>query len=184
MRSPSLVLILSLSSLGLPAQQSRATQPTTFIIPTSGIGCPVGFGAELNTQLILRSASDQSAPQSSSEKKHDDAPLLELTFHRLETPRIVRATVSVHGLSAKGLFLPASNRTSANRTQIFTLNQESDVRGLARREVKVTGMPFVRWAEVTELNYADGTAWHASPDQECRAALSLFHLIDAPASTR
>jgi hypothetical protein len=170
MRNAFLLLILSTGTI-LSAQQHSA--PTVYNLPLASSDCPVNFGAELNSRLIARTVEDA--------QKHGDSPRLKLTFGHKDAPKILGATVTIHGLSSSRRYLPVSERSAANRTQTFKLDQAAGSPGLAHTEVWVTQMALVRWAEVTELNYADGTTWHPSRFTQCRAVPSLFHPVNLTA---
>ena len=87
----------------------------------------------------------------------------------------------VHGLLASAGYLPVGERSQTARTQAFELNLAPGKAAVAETEVTVTKMRFVRWAELTELRYADGSTWHPSGTAECRAVPSLFRLVDLAA---
>ena len=172
MRRTDLLLLLLTASLSLSAQQTRfATKAARY--PLVSGGCPVNFGAELEGRAVMRSAEDA--------KHAIDSPLLKLTFTHLKTPMIKAATVTVHGLSATGRYLQVAEQPSEDRTQTFDLAGPSDASDLVSTEVSVNKMALVRWVEVTELTYADGSSWHSSDLAQCHAVPSRFHLVDATA---
>jgi hypothetical protein len=164
MRNTFLLLLLLSTGIGLSAQQTLPRAQVT-VRPLASSTCPVNFAAQLNSRFIKRAAGDV--------RKHDDVPLLKLTFGQLNTPEILSATVTIHGLSPSSRYMLVNEPSGANRTQTFQLDQA----GLGNTEVSVTQMRFVRWAEVTALNYADGTTWHSSRYEQCRAVPSNFHLV-------
>jgi hypothetical protein len=164
MRRSILLLTVLSASASLWAQQTAGAKPW------SGDGCPIGFGAQVNGRAIVRTVEDR--------KKNGDGPLLELMFAVHDTPRIVSASVMVHGLSSSDRYLPVSQRPDENISQRFELGGERGV-GLTEAEVRMNRILFVRWAEVTDLRYADGTVWHASPEAQCRTVPSKLLLVDA-----
>ncbi|HEV2709092.1 MAG TPA: hypothetical protein VGU67_02660 [Edaphobacter sp.] len=170
MRNTFLLLLLLSTDIGLSAQQTLPPVQTTVIRPLASSACPVNFDAQLNSRFIKRAAGEV--------RKHDDAPLLQLTFGQLSAPEILSATVAIHGLSPSSRYMPVNEPSGANRTQTFQLDQTPGSAGLGHTEVLVTQMRFVRWAEVTALNYADGTTWHPSSHEQCRAVPSNFHLVN------
>ena len=173
MRNTFLLLILLSMGIALSAQQDTPSAPATFTKPLTENGCPVDFGAQVNSRPIARTIEDV--------RKHGNSPLLELTFGHRNTPKILGVTVTIHGLSSSRRFLPVSERSGEQRVQTFRLGPAHGSADLAHTEVWVTKMLFVRWAEVIELNYADGTTWHESPSAQCRAVPDLFHLVDLTA---
>ena len=174
MRYASLLPIVLSMSFGLPAQQMTSGTATVLTLPNLGEGCPVGVGAQLDGRAVMRTAGDAKAKV--------DSPLLQLSFDRQDQPRIVGARVTVHGVVPTSRLLPAAEHDDANRTQSFDLDRLSAKRqDVVEREVSVTRMTFVRWVDVTELRYADGSTWHASKEAQCRAVPSGFRLVDLAA---
>jgi hypothetical protein len=170
MRNAFLLLMVLSAGVYVSAQQAISANPA------KSVGCPIGFGAQVNARAIAQTAEDQ--------KKIGDAPLLELTFGQRDTPKIVSASVTVHGLSSSHRFLPVDQGSDENATESFELGQGHGATGLTHTAVWVRKMLFVNWAEVTELKYADGSTWHASSDSQCRVVPSKLRLIDAVAGQR
>jgi dipeptidyl aminopeptidase/acylaminoacyl peptidase len=160
-------LLLTLLSVGasIPAQQ---------IIPSGNEGCPIGFSAQLNGRAIARTVEDQ--------KKNGDGPLLELTFGRRDSLKMLSASITVHGLSSSNRYLPVNQRSDEKATQTFELRPVNGAADLTNAEVWLNKILFVSWVELTEMKYADGSAWHASSGVQCRAVPSKFLLVDATAT--
>ncbi len=168
MRNALLLLALLSTGLYIPAQQTSSTGS-----PTSE-GCPIGLSAQVNGRAIARSVEDQ--------KKNGDGPLLELTFERRNAPKMLSASVTVHGLASSNRYLPVNKGIDENRIQSFDLGPSQGASELTNTEVRVTKMLFVRWIEVNELRYADGSTWHASSGEQCSAVPSKLRLVDASAA--
>ena len=165
MRDASFLMILLLAGGHLSAQTIAPSEPAS-------IGCPVHFGAEVSGRAVARSAKDA--------KKDDSAQLLELKFSPLSA-HIVSATVIVHGLSQKGRFLPANSATHEDETQVFHLKEASGTPGLVHSDVWISKMTVIKWAELTELQYEDGSVWQPSKDSQCRSVPSGLRLVNATA---
>ena len=170
MRNTFLLPLLLSTATGLSAQQTLPRAQVTITRSLASRACAVNFDAQLNSRFIKRDPGDV--------RKHDDAPLLKLTFGPLSAQKVVSATVTIHGLSPSSRYMLVNKPSGANRTQTFQLDQTPGSAGLSDTEVRVTQMRFVRWAELTALSYADGTTWHPSRYEQCRAVPSNFHLVD------
>ncbi len=175
MRNALLLLLLLSTGVSLSAQQSHFGPPTSIFVRTSGTECPVNFDAQLNSQPQRHFIQEQ--------KKFSDSPLLDLTFGYPKTAKIIGASITVHGVSASNSarYRTVSEPAGPQKTQTFRLDRAPESTGLAHAQVRVTEMMFVRWAEITELRYADGTAWHPTSLAQCRALPSGFRLISQPA---
>ena len=162
MRDTLLLLTMFSASVCGMSQQTIASGPAAIE------GCPIGFAAQVNARVIARSIDD--------EKKHGDAPLLELAFRHDGSP-IVSASVAVHGWSASNRFLPVFQSSAGQTAQMFEL--VSGAAGLRESEVRPDKVLFVDWVEVTGLKYADGSVWDKSADVQCRVDVSKFRLVGA-----
>jgi hypothetical protein len=175
MRNALLLLLLLSTGVTLSAQQSLVGHPSSIFVQTSGTGCPVNFDAQLNSQPQRHFIQEQ--------KTFSDSPLLDLTFGHRKWVKIIGASITVHGVSGSNSaqYFLVSRETSQDKTQTFKVDRPSKSVGLARVQVLVTKMTFVRWAEITELRYADGSIWHPSALAQCHARPSGFHLVSQPA---
>jgi hypothetical protein len=182
MRNRSVLLVVVLAGACLSAQDksvsSAASASDSLTAKTqwraeehgASEGCPVKFGAAVSSRAVVRSTTD--LPRNGS------AVLLQLSFNGVGAPKIFKASVRVHGWAPARRFLPVGAAPQEDRTQVFQLVDTSGGAGLAHRDLWVSRM-LVRWAEITELRYADGSVWRASKESYCRATPSLFHLVDA-----
>jgi hypothetical protein len=134
--------------------------------------CPVGFHAEVDPRLTLR--------QVQNGKQAADSTLVQLHFDPIEPKKaIVSASVTAHGFAPASAFLLVQQTLEDNRTQAFELKGGSSTAGLVRTEVDVTAVPFVRWVELNQVTYADGSVWHPAAGLACKARLSKFHYVSA-----
>jgi hypothetical protein len=182
MRNLSLLLVV-LAGASLSAQDKSVSSPpstqASLAVPAQwsadahrSEGCPVRFGAAVSSRAVIHTANDLPADGS--------AVLLQLSFMGTGAPKIAKASVRVHGWVPARRFVPVGSAPPEDRTQVFQLVDTSGTSGLVNRDVRVNRM-LVRWAEITELRYADGSVWKTSQDSYCRATPSLFHLVDAVA---
>ncbi len=170
MRNVSMVALLILAGTSMSAQKDKNNQPTVLIVQTSS-NCPVSFGANLSGRAVVRSADDAKIDSS--------AQLLELSFVPLDTPSIKNAGIIVHGLSQKGRLLPVHNSPAEDAFQAFQLRRLAGATSLNGADVWITKVTAAQWVEITDLEYVDGSSWHASKNSLCHAKLSGFKLVDA-----
>jgi hypothetical protein len=169
MRGVSLLAVLLSVGVGMPAQQVVRGQ---WEVPeVTSVGCPVSFGASLSARAIVRSTQD-------GEEQDPNAKLVELRFGLSDAFRVVGAQVVIHGLTEYAQVLPVAGGPKDELSQTFQLKVVSDSSGLTEHDVWVSKM-IVRWAEVTELRYADGSVWQPSKVAYCRAVPSLYQPVDA-----
>ncbi len=172
MRNVSMVALLILASTSMSAQNGKGNQPKVSIVQAS-TSCPVGFGANLSGRAVARSADDA--------RKDSSAQLLELSFVSLDTPSIKNAGIIVHGLSQKSRLLPVQNSPAEDALQAFKLRPLADSTSLNRADVWITKITAAQWVEIIDMEYVDGSSWHASKTSICHAKLSGFKLVDATA---
>jgi hypothetical protein len=134
--------------------------------------CPVGFRAEVDPRLTLREVRNG--------KQAAYSTLVQLRFDATPAKKsIVSANVTAHGFAPASKFLLVQQTPEDNRTQAFELKGGSSTAGLVRTEVDVTAVPFVRWVELNQVTFADGTVWHPAAGLVCKAELSRFHYVSA-----
>jgi hypothetical protein len=139
-----------------------------FSAPSASAGCPVKFGAQIDSRLVARSIAD--------EHKNPNSQILKVTFDRVDSPTVVNASITVHGFSPSSRLLPVEQHSEANKTQTFELKSGPGL-DLSQTDLKITGLALVRWAEVTELRFSDGSTWHKSASEQCSATPSGFRLV-------
>ncbi len=164
----------------LPAQQAqaksdqltkRADELMAQVIRQAQ-ACPVGFQAEVDPRLVKREVKDG--------KKVVESTSVRLSFMPTDAKKtMVAASVTAHGIAPSGQLMLVSGSLEESRTQAFQLKWASGAAGLLEREVTVTDVPFVRWVELNQVTYGDGTVWSAAEGASCRAELSKFHYVSA-----
>jgi hypothetical protein len=171
MRGFSLLAVLLSVGAGLPAQQVVRGQ---WEVPDiTSVGCPVSFGASLSARAIAHSARDGG-------EQDQNSKLVELRFGRSDALAVVGAQVVIHGLAENARVLPVAGAPKGELSQTFQLKAVSDSSGLTEHDVWVSKM-IVRWAEVTELRYADGSVWRPSKGAYCRSVPSMYQPVNAEA---
>jgi len=161
--------MFSFGSFALAQQASVATSQLSQ-------GCPIGFGAQIDSRLIARTIDD--------ERKGAIGPFLTLKFQPRGTASISAATVTVHGLTSYSRYLPVSESTNGHATQSFHLTSDQRAAGLRDADVHVDKVISVDWVDLKSVQYADGSQWLSAPDEQCRAAVSKLLLIDAVVGQR
>jgi hypothetical protein len=105
--------------------------------------------------------------------------ILLLKDARRENPaeaRMLGATVTVHGTTAKGQILPADTRPSASGEVVKTL----EVRLTAYGEPEVSGdlllpgFTSARMVDLDSVTYDDGSTWRLSGTDSCHVAPDLL----------
>jgi hypothetical protein len=132
--------------------------------------CPVGFRAEVDPRLTLRDVKNG--------KKDADSTFLRVIFEPTDAKTtIVSASVTAHGVAPHGQLMLVGQSADENRTQAFELTRGTGTAGLVQKEIEVTAVPFVRWVELNQITYADGSVWHAAEGTTCKSVLSKFHPV-------
>ena len=177
MRISGWVLGLGVAALttGMAAQENQAAHEPLSAIPPQvilGDSCPVGFHAEVDPRLLMRAAKDGRGKA--------DATVVRLDFEARGThKKISAARVTAYGVAPAGLLMPVGQAPGAKRTQAFEITPGKADAGLVSTEINVTAVPFVRWVQLNQLTYSDGSVWHATPGLACKSALTGFHLVSA-----
>jgi len=159
----SFLLLTASVALCLPGWAQMPMTPSL-----SAMGCPVNFSVERKPI--------GSIIQTDGKQLRRSGQGVQINFHPSDAARIVRASVVVHGLSGRATMLPI---TQANNkvTQSFDL-QRKNGKQLATRELWPKSMAVVESVEITSLEFADGSTWHASDASRCSSSPSLYLPVD------
>ncbi len=175
-------MMAAAGSLALSAQQTQPKEQTERERLTKMVdevmakmvaqlqSCPVGFRAEVDPRLTLREVRNG--------RKDSDSTRVRLSFTPADAKKtIVAASVTAHGFAPTSQFMLVGQTADDTRTQAFVLTQGRGAAGLVQTEVEVTVVPFVRWVELNQITYADGSVWHAAEGTTCKSVLSRFHPV-------
>ena len=171
MRSqPTLAALLLSAPLAL-AQPVPSQAPVVLVQPPASQSCPVGILAQRRSPLQIDRAEDHLAP---------DHPLLSVQFRRLEAPPLLAVRITAHGSTGSSRLLPAAHSSATDASETFHLERTAGATDLRRGTLDPHRLSSFSWIEVTELRYADGTAWHPSAASRCVAEPNGFLLIANP----
>lgn len=167
----SLAVLLASSAIAqqptlIPAPQER---PLSILQPT----CPIGFTAQANSLSRMARTLDGA--------DRTNRQAVSLQFHNKDGHSLTSATIVVHGANQTGLYLETSGSPEKKESRSFRLTPTAWQDGSARDKVIVNGITVLRSAEVTEMQFADGTVWHPTAFSACRAQLNGFRLIPGSA---
>ena len=154
------LLLVSLCASAAAQRNSRPTVPSSG--PFAYRGCPVGFLAQRQSATELRYAADG--------KPVRNGQGVRLALVSSSEKKIVKASAIVHGVSNKSRLLPVSDEAQADLAEIFVLGLGFELR--LRSDVWPDKVGIVQWVDQTEIQYADGSAWQATPSTRCRVAPS------------
>lgn len=176
MRYPSAVLIaVLLSSATLVAQTGTHGTTALFTPGPASESCPVNFFVNRAPAPVVRMLAKENQPTRSSLG-------LEMNLARSGASRVVKAIVTVHGPSGQARLMPAATiNTNADRTETFELRNDAAAQSELRQAVWLKKMNAVSWVDLTAIEYADGSTWHASHLSQCRAVPSKLLPVNAVA---
>ena len=169
MRGVSGLLVLVMASAGVWAQGNAHNEITALVGPPSTAGCPVGFSAERRSITEVRYAKDGRQLRGQG---------LELKFDsRTEPKKILKANVTVRGVTGEARVMPAGSGSTDDVAEIFQLGVAAGEDSLRHSSIWTERVATVRWVDLTEVSYTDGSEWHASQGQRCRVEPNGFLLV-------
>jgi hypothetical protein len=137
--------------------------------------CPVGLQVEHSSGLFTY----QSAKAGPADQvKPSSEQWLDLKMTNFSTREIVRAEITVHGLSYKQRLVPVS----APAPDLWkTVEVALDVKGNGSGSSELSFGHFsnIRTVDLNSITYADGSTWHASSPGACSVAPGLIMRISA-----
>lgn len=175
MRYPSMPLIaVLLSSAALMAQTNPHGAPALFTAGPASESCPVNFFVDRTSASAVRMFANEN-------KSIHSGLGLEMNLARSGASKVAKATVTVHGSSPQAHLMPATTHTDADMTETFELRSDAEANGQLHSAVWLKKMSAVSWVDLTDIEYADGSTWHASSLSQCRAVPSKLLPVDAVA---
>jgi hypothetical protein len=168
----SLTSVLPAQTLSHPAiaAPSAPAQVATVLNAPSPSSCPVGLRA--NPAVGLTQNTIDTKPGVPSQT-------LTMELNNLGSRNITRAQFTVHGLTAHGQINPATlsdpDAPTASRQVELSLKVAHDSKASA--PLLAEGFTSIRWIELDSLTYADGSAWHSSPQHTCSVVPNRFMLV-------
>jgi hypothetical protein len=169
MRGVSGLLVLVMASAGVLAQGNAHSEMTVLAGPPDSSGCPVGFSAERRSTTEVRYAKDGREIRGQG---------LELKFDsQTEPKKILKANVTVHGVTGEARVIPAGSRDSDDVAELFQLEAGAGEESLRHSSIWTQRVSTVRWVDLTEVAYVDGSVWLASASGRCRIEPNGFLLI-------
>jgi hypothetical protein len=158
-----------------PALQSNSSASSVVLrnIPIGG-ECPIGFRANRQASPQILSAGDT--------QKNTPALGLHLTLDHQTAPAIESIEITVYGVSPKVRALPtnqwaADNDTRDTISKSFQLQRSAGTETLNNADIWMHQVGALRWVDLNEIRYTDGTSWRPSSSAKCRAVPSNLVLI-------
>jgi hypothetical protein len=200
MRGSLIVSVLFLAASALSAQDTKAAtvvmqgKSTTLMIKPSG-GCPIAFFGDLTspstTELLAKGAPAQYPLNGTTDPvlripTQDKRQHLQLSFSQLSfdgvnaTAKLLKVHVTVYG-SPKGPHMMLINSgTDGFVAEDFDLTTKAQIAAMSfHSDVYPQTMGVAQWAEISQIDYADGSTWHASSTSTCKVALTGFKRVDS-----
>ena len=109
--------------------------------------------------------------------------ILLLSDVRREHPteaRMVEATVTVHGTTAKGQILPADTRQEASGEIVKTLTVRLAANGAPEvsGDIRLPGFTSTRMVDLESVSYDDGSTWKLSATDTCHVPPEMLMPVD------
>lgn len=160
-----LLLFCASSLAGKVDQPGQAKQAPPPLVLGPYARCPVELIAEQGHDGALALAGSSGRPVHAEQ-------VFDLSIKNSRIPRITGAEIEVHGTSPAGRVVALEARSSRESVAdaVRTVHLEASVPANQQRthRVSLRELTSVMWIDVVALQYADGSAWHAGPGQDCR----------------
>ena len=142
---------------------------------TLGANCPVGLSVNHGSSFPSRKTVGPFASPSAPAQEQR----IQLTMTNLSPQEIVKAQITVHGLSDKWRYVPLPEAPAPDLTKKVEVTL--DVRGNshASSDVSLSRFASVTSVDLNSLTYADGSAWEASSSAACSVVPDPFMLVTA-----
>ena len=164
--------LLSLTALLLAPWILLAQTPSTNVLALQSgnlQNCPVGIQVQHTPQGAVQQVGRTA-------ERHQLGYSISLSA--LDSRLIRHARITLRGIAGAQVVPAASNESNANATESFTLTPGAAARPTLQSVVYTKRLTGVRWVEVNEVTYADGTQWRQTQGSVCRIAPNRFLLIN------
>lgn len=161
---------LFLIASALPAQTTPAT--ATVLTSPSSNNCPVGIAAQHTPQGTVMQVSPSAKPHQLG---------YNISLSAFDGRLIRQAKVTLRGIVGAHVLPASSAHYYTNVTETFTITPGTSPKPKFQSVVYAEKLTGVRWIEVDEVTYADGTQWRQTSGSICRVAPNAFLLVNAPA---
>jgi hypothetical protein len=162
-------ILFMLLTFGLTAQTNASgSSAAVLTVPPTSESCPVNFFASRKAVGSVMAAKGAAAPHQGQG--------LQFNFLSAGESKVIKADITVHGISSQTRVIPASSAAERDSTETFTLRSENG-QVLFYSSVWLNKLNGASWAELTNIEFADGTVWHASSTFRCSAVPSRTLLI-------
>ncbi|NYF92023.1 hypothetical protein RBB79_20310 [Tunturiibacter empetritectus] len=177
--SATLFLLAATASLAQSSTASGSKPDASAVILRSipgGTDCPIGFRAnrQSTAQVLSANNADKNGPVLG----------LHITLDQPPIAAIESIEVTVYGVSPKGRIVPTDFRSTEANTRdtvskSFLLERSADDKTLSNADVWMNRVGALRWVDLNEIRYNDGTIWRPSGSEKCRAVPSNVVLVSA-----
>jgi hypothetical protein len=168
------IAILPVFLLVSGALSAVAQQPATVVLQAPAMAsrasdCPIDMRVRQVNGGSLRQAGKDGA-RAAAFTARLRLLLNDARLSNQASPRLVEATVTVHGTNGKGQILPADAKTDSQVKKIVTVqlsaNGEPEVSG----DLMLPGFTSANMVELNSVTYDDGTVRKFSAAATCRVA--------------
>ena len=195
MRGSLIVSVLFLAASSLSAQNTKTAivimqgKATTLVIKPFG-DCPIGFSGDLTspstTELLAKGTTAQYPLNGTTDPvlripTQDKRQHLQFSFDGANaTSKLLKVHVTVYG-SPKGPHVMLVNSgTDGFVAEDFDLTTQAKIAATSfHSDVYPQTMGVAQWAEISQIDYADGSTWHASSTSTCKVALTGVKRVDS-----
>jgi hypothetical protein len=166
MRYGSGFLVLVFASASVWAQGNFRFTTTVAPLRLGNWGCPVGLSAKRQSSLEVRYA------EGAREKSRGQGLELKIDA-RDASKKVVKASVTVHGVSGAARVMPVGESSRDDVAEIFQLGGGA----LFRSDIWTKRVGTIRWVDLTDIEYSDGSVWRTSQWARCRVEPDKFLLV-------
>ena len=184
MRNPLTVALLLFAASALSGQDKPIVANVTTV---TGV-CPIGFAGDQTSsssaKLLAKNPEQNGAVELNSSvaptRPADKPSHLELSFDgSMASAKLLKVQVTVHGFP-KGPHVMLVNGSSDNSvSESFELMSHAKIAATSfRSEVYPQTVGIAQWADIHQIDYADGSTWHASSGSACRVNFTGIKLVN------
>jgi hypothetical protein len=181
---PLAIALATTCAIGQDTVLHRSANPASLSFshtPTVRGDCPVGLQVNHGSSFLKREVEyGQFAPPPPAvgeQRIQIQEQTIEFIVDNPSTREIVKAQITVHGLSHQGRFVPLPDGPAPDLSRKVSV--VLDVKGNSRSssDLSLSRFAAVTSVDLNSLTYADGATWRASSQGACSVTPNPFMLV-------
>ncbi len=176
---PLAIALATTCAIGQDTVLHRSANPASLSfshVPTLRGDCPVGLQVNHGSSFLKREVEYGPFARPAPAVQEQT---IQFTVDNPSTREIVKAQITVHGLSHRGRFVPLAGEPTPDLSRKVSVVLDVKGNSRASSDLSLSRFASVTSVDLNSLTYADGATWRAESPGACSVAPDPFMLVSA-----